>query len=44
LNRERQEEGVGAELATLEKAGIQSTQELHEIFLRQGSRGRTKRG
>ena len=43
-NRQRQEDGVEAELAALEQAGIQSTRELHEIFLQQGRRGHTKRG
>ena len=44
LNRERQEEGVEAELAALDQTGIQSTRELHEIFLRQGRKGPTRRG
>lgn len=44
LQRERQEQGVDAELATLEKTGIASNTRLHEIFLRKNRRGREKRG
>lgn len=44
LQRERQEQGIDAELATLEKTGIASNMRLHEIFLQKNRRGREKRG
>ena len=44
LERERQEQGVQAELATLERAGNESTEKLRQIFLQRDRRGRDKRG
>ncbi len=44
LQRERQEQGLEAELATLEQTGVASTARLHEIFLRKNRRSRDKRG
>ena len=44
LERERQEQGLEAELATLDQAGLTSNEELHRIFLQRDRRGRDKRG
>jgi DNA primase len=44
LNLERQEEGVGAELAKLEQTGIEPGQRLQEIFVKQKQKTRPKRG
>jgi DNA primase len=44
LERERQEQGVQAELATLERAGTESTERLRQIFHQRDRRGRDKRG
>ncbi len=44
LQRERHEQGLDAELATLEQTGIASNARLHEIFLQKNRRGREKRG
>jgi hypothetical protein len=44
LERERQEQGVQAELATLERTGTDSTERLRQIFLQKDRRGREKRG
>ncbi len=44
LERERQEQGLEAELATLDQTGTASNQELHEIFLQRDRRARHKRG
>jgi len=43
LNRQRKDEGVEAELATLDQAGSESTERLHDIFVQQGHTGRTRR-
>ncbi len=44
LQRERQELGIDAELAILERTGIASNARLHEIFLLKNRRRREKRG
>ncbi len=44
LERERQEQGLEAELATLEQAGVASAERLRQIFLQRDRRGRDKRG
>ncbi|MBN1152096.1 MAG: DNA primase [Dehalococcoidia bacterium] len=44
LERERQEQGIEAELATLDKAGTTSNERLHQIFVQKNHRGREKRG
>jgi len=44
LNLERQEEGIGAELAKLEQTGIEPGQRLQEVFVKQEQKTRPKRG
>ncbi len=44
LSLERQEEGIGAELAKLEQTGIEPGQRLQEVFVKQEQRTRPKRG
>ena len=44
LEQERQEQGLEAELATLDQAGVTSNEQLHQIFLQRDRRAREKRG
>lgn len=44
LERERQEQGIEAELATLDDTCVASNERLHQIFLQRDHRGREKRG
>jgi DNA primase len=44
LERERQEQGQEAELATLDQAGVSSSEQLQQIFLQRNHRARDKRG
>lgn len=44
LQRERQQEGLQAELATLEQTGVAINERLQQIFLQKNRRGRDKRG
>jgi len=44
LERERQEQGIEAELATLDEACVASNERLHQIFLERDQRRREKRG
>jgi DNA primase len=44
LERERQEQGLDAELATLDQAGVTSNEQLHQIFLQRDRKAREKRG
>ncbi len=44
LERERQEQGPEAELATLDEAVVESNEKLHQIFLKKDHRGQGKRG
>jgi len=44
LERERLEQGLDAELATLDDAGVTSNERLHQIFLQRDHKGRDRRG
>jgi DNA primase len=44
LERERQEQGLEAELATLDEAVVESNEKLYQIFLKKDHRGQGKRG
>ena len=44
LERERLAQGLEAELATLDEAGVTSNERLHQIFLQRDHRGHEKRG
>jgi DNA primase len=44
LSRERTEDGIEAELAALERAGVESGRQLHDIFTRRSRKRGTTRG
>ncbi len=44
LEQQRQEQGLEAELATLDQAGMTSNEQLHQIFLQRDRKAREKRG
>ena len=44
LNRERHQDGIEAELAALDRAGVESGQQLHDIFTRKSRRRGITRG
>jgi DNA primase len=44
LAREREEDGVAAELETLDEIGVAPNQRLQQIFVEKSHKGRTKRG
>ncbi|MFW6055915.1 MAG: DNA primase [Chloroflexota bacterium] len=44
LSRERHEDGIEAELAALDRAGVESGQQLHDIFTRKSRRRGITRG